>query len=264
MSDKGGLIEALFGDQKGGKHHGGDWHSKKQHGGDWHSKKQHGGASGDGYSWHRQNAVNNLGSTGRAKRDQWLDEVRTVHEGGVPWKDALKQASTNRQAVSGVYRTHKQRVIDAYKPRNADSVRCTPGKKCPGKYDKPATATYRPGARSKRVMTEQAAVAALRKFYREVGLAKGNMGNATKGMRQDISKKKGMKALKPCGTSTITVTRKDGVTYQRRVPVKTADCADSWLYRGKGVRRHDMQGVDAANKKISKASGKSKMYNRKK
>lgn len=246
MSKTGGLIEALFGEQKGGS-------------------TQHGGAAGDGYSWHRLNAVNNLGEDGRARRDQWLDEVRAIHDGGrVPWKDALKQASVNRQTRNTAYRTHKQRVVTSYKPRDASAVRCTPGKKCPGKYNKPATASFRPGARTKRVMTEQAAVSALRKFYREVGLSKGNMTNATKGMRQDISRSKGKKALKPCNTRTITVTRKDGVTYPKRVPVKTADCADSWLYRGKGVRLHDMEGVDNKNKNTSKAYGKRKLYSKSK
>lgn len=240
---KGGLLDILFQD------------------------KQHGGGAGDGYAWHRENAINNLQGAGEAKRNEWLNEVRDVKtETGMDWKDALQEASRRRKQQDTNYQTWKQRVVGGYTGRQAQDVNCAEGKKCPGRYTKAASTTYRPGAHYKRPLSQQAAISQLRKHYREIGLSGGPEGlkKATKAMRQDISKKRAGKPLQPCPTRLITVTPKNGAPYQRRVVQKTAECADNWLYRGSGVRYHDMVGVDYGDKKDSGAYGKRRLYAKRK
>lgn len=224
-------------------------------------KDQSGGAAGDGYGWHRSNAINNLSAAGVAKRDAWLDEVRQVaDEMNMSWKDALQEASRRRASRSG-YQTVKERVIAGYKPRVASQVRCQAGRACPGAYSKPAATTYRPGAHNKRLLSQDAAVKHLRSYYRERGAAAGGsptaMKNATKAMRQDISRlKRGSRKLTPCPTRVInvkaTATRP---AHQRRIVMKTPECADNYLYRGVGVRRYDFEGVDDGIGKKSRAYG---------
>ena len=52
---------------------------------------------GGGYGWHRTNAITNLKPDAIARRDAWLNEVRTIYSGGnVTWRQALQQASNNR------------------------------------------------------------------------------------------------------------------------------------------------------------------------
>jgi len=251
----GGLLDMLFGEEK----HGTKSRQQSQ------PRQQHGGAVGDGYAWHRKNAINNLRGEGENKRNAWLDEVRAVQaETGLEWKSALQEASKRRKAGNGSYKTWKQRVVKGYTGRQASQVKCAAGKKCPGKYSKPASATYRQGAHaSKRPLSQQAAVKQLRSHYRARGLASGDekgLKKATMAMRQDITKKRKGKPLQPCPTRIITVKRKDGTTHQRRIAKKTEACADSWLYRGKGVTRHDMAGVDHGNKDRSDAYGKRRLY----
>ncbi len=240
---------------------------KQQRAGQQRAGQQRGGASGDGYAWHRKNAINNLRGAGEAKRNAWLDEVRAVQAAtGMEWKDALQEASRRRKATNGSYQTWKQRVVNGYTGRQSGDVKCAAGKKCPGKYTKAAATTYRPGAHYKLPLTQSAAVNQLRKHYRERGLAGGENGlkNATKAMRQDIAKKRAGKPLQPCPTKVVTVKRKDGTTYQRKVANKNEACADSWLYRGEGVRRHDIAGVDHGNKDRSPAYGKRRLYSKRK
>lgn len=196
--------------------------------------------SGGDYRWHRTNAINNLAGVGEAKRDAWLNEVRAVQgETGMMWKDALREASNRRRAANPNYRTWKETTISNYRPRVAANVTCPPDKpNCPGKYDRPATSTFRPGRRNKRPMSEAAAVRVLREHYRNKGEESGDMKAATKAMRQDISKKRNAKRVLQPGSP------------------------DSWLYR-KNPTGYDMVGVDYGEGRKSPAWGKNKLYSRK-
>lgn len=212
-------------------------------------------SGGAGYARQRASGkqLTNLRSKGGLeKRDAWIAEVKAVQrETGMSYSDALHEASVRRQNRDPSYRTHKQRVMANYKPRSRSAVlaECARNgsRACPGAYDRPATSSYRPGRRNKRLMTEKAAVAALRKHYREMGRASGNMKSATRSMRADISRKRG-RVLTPCPTQLDS--------RGRRVAVRTDECADSYLFRGEGARRYDMAGVDDGIGKRSPAYGK--------
>lgn len=230
-------------------------------------QSQAGGATGDGYGWHRRNALNNLGQQGINGRDAWLDEVRAVQaqNPGMIWSDALRAASLARRANRPNYKSVKERVVSGYTGRTAAAVDCPPGKPCPGAYNKPAPTTYRPGKRLHRPLSEAAAVKALREHYRSLGHSgtMKSMKSATSGMRRDISLKRKTQPLTACGTRTITVKKPNGGTGTRRIAVKTPECADSWLYRS-APRRHDLVGVDYGEGKDSPAYGKRKLYKKRK
>lgn len=257
--------------------------------------EQTGGA--DSYAWHRSesqlpgvaNARSHLlaekklpwekeAKSGESKRAAWIEEVRKVMtETGLNWRDALKEASRRRKEKVPNYRTIEERVKDTYTGRDSANVKCTPGKRCPGKYTKPVTRkptgeiAYRPNAHkvSKRHLTTEAATNLLRDYYRnraKSGIYKKGIAGAAKAMRQDIRKRNSSRIIQsPCPTKLITVTRKDGKVYQRRVVDKShpdfAACRSNWLYRAT-PRRFDMEGVDAGENKNSPAYQK-KLYNSK-
>lgn len=257
------------------------------------NNEQKGG--GDSYAWHRSESRKHRGianarshllskkklpweteaKSGESKRTAWISEVREVMvQSGLNWRDALKEASRRRKEKVPNYLTVEERVKDTYTGRKSTSVKCTPGKVCPGKYDKPIATKptgevmYRPNAHnvSKRHLTAEAATNLLRDYYRnraKSGLYKKGISGATKAMRQDIGKTNSSRVMQsPCPTKLITVTRKDGKVYQRRVVDKDhpdfAACRSNWLYRAT-PRKFDMKGVDAGDS----AAGKSKLYNSK-
>ena len=177
-----------------------------------------------------------------SKRNQWLEEVAAVKRANpkLSHAEALKQASAARkQAIPG-YKTVKQRVVQARKPRQYYKADGSVGKFRPaGPYQK----------RSKQLMTVDAAKNALRAFYRQkIGLKTSNK-QATTAMRRDISSKtKSTRVLTPCPTKTITYSRRNPKTGKlvrvtRKVAVRTEACKRSWLYR-KNPHKDDMQGVD--------------------
>jgi hypothetical protein len=260
---KGGLIDALWG--------------------------QIGGA--DSYAWHRAtsasgeaNAKSHLSikkklpweakaQSGEEKRAAWIAEVRGVMDDtGSNWRDALKEASSRRKKDIPGYKTVIGRVTNGYTGRNADTVKCSAGKVCPGKYNKapktdPVTKqrVYRPNAHnvSRVHLTTDAAKDILRDYYKEranSGSVKGGLKGATRAMRQDISKRKqGKKVQSPCPTKLIDVNRKDGTSYKRRiVDTKHPDygaCRSNWLYRS-NPGRFDMKTIDYGEGKASPAYGK--------
>lgn len=251
--------------------------------------EQVGGA--DSYAWHRSassipgvaNARSHLleakrlpweasASTGEAKRAAWIEEVRNVMATqGLNWRDALKEASRLRKQTVPQYRTVVERVKDSYTGRNAADVICSPGKTCPGSYDKDiitddqGEVKYRPNAHnvSRRQLSVEAATNILRDYYRERASSyKKGIQGATKAMRQDISRVNTSRVLQsPCPTKYINVTRNtnDGpVVYQRRVVDKShpdyAQCRSNWLYRDSPLK-FDMEGIDAGEGKDSPAYG---------
>lgn len=258
------------------------------------AKVQTGGA--DSYAWHRApsplgvaNARSHLLATkqlpwetearsGEDKRAAWIEEVRVVmNESGLNWREALKEASRRRKS-NPKYQTVVERVKKSYTGRDASTVKCTPGKKCPGKYTKDVvrevdgSVAYRPNAHnvSRTHLTTDAAVNILRDYYKQrakTGSYKKGMAGATKAMRQDIGKRNNSRVVQsPCPTKLITVTRKDGKVYQRRVVDKAhpayADCRSNWLYRDSPLR-FDMEGIDAGEGEASPAYGKYNLYNSK-
>lgn len=257
----GGLLGALLGDGHPGV-------------------EQRGGA--DSYGWHRAdsglvdeegNSIANARShlqtvkqlpwedapaTGESKRAAWLEEVRAVmYETGMNWRDSLKEASRRRKQTTAGYQTVVERVKTSYTGRTAENVNCTEGKRCPGRYTKPVArgndgdVTYRPNAHnvSRANLSRDAASNLLREYYKQrSGQYKGGLKGATKAMRQDIGKKnRSRKVQSPCPTKLITVHRKDGKTYQRRIVDRQhpdyAECRSNWLYRAT-PRRFDMESVD--------------------
>jgi hypothetical protein len=208
------------------------------------SKQQKGGAPGSGYGWHRQNAINNLKPDALVRRDAWLKEVRDIYQqGGLTWREALTLASNNRKEKTSAYQSVKDRTIAGYTGRNAQTVKCQasrPGGKavCPGRYDKVASTDYRPhGHANKRVLTQEAAKKLLKDYYR----SRKDLVKAHTAMKRDISTKRN-KALKPCPVKQIT----DSLGRTRSIAVKTAQCADNWLYK---PGKYDMSGVDHGDKK---------------
>lgn len=209
---------------------------------------QHGG----GYKWHHQQKgkkytgedvkgipqvmASKSAETGRqakAKRDQWLAEVRAFYvKGVVNWQEAMQKASAARKeraaATGQVYKTIKER--NPLKGRTAASVNCKNPSKCPGKYDRPAQPYPK---RSHRPLSLDQATKVLREYYKsQLDGGKFTGGNmepikrATKAMRQEISK---------------TTTRK-----------LEPGSSDSWLYRSK-PNRYDMKGLDNGIGKASPA-----------
>ena len=193
-----------------------------------------------GYIWQRQNSFGNFKSEGIVKRDEWLNEVRSIYKNGsTSWKAALAQASSNRKLKKNTYKTVKSRVIESYKGRNAENIKCA-GPVCPGKYNKTPSTDYRPNKHpSKRVLTEKAALELLKNYYKQRGTLTSEANE--KSMRKDISTKRA-KVLKPCATKTIV--DKNGKS--RNIAIKSPDCADSWLYRKS--KNYDMYAVDNGNK----------------
>ncbi len=198
-----------------------------------------------GYRWHRQEAFANLSSkNGLVKRAQWLTEVRNIYNTGVPWREALRTASSDRKRVTPDYKTFKTKVVESYKGRNADTVKCS-GVVCPGRYNKQPATVFRPqGHPNKRVLTQSAAVALLKDYYNKRGALTGRLVQAQRAMKKDISTKRA-NAVNPCPVKTITENGPNGKT--RKIAVRDANCADSWLYRKS--MSYDMVGVDHGNKK---------------
>jgi hypothetical protein len=201
--------------------------------------------SASSYDWHRKNAFTNIGADGISKRNKWIQEVRDIYQNEkVTWRQALTNASRNR-ANNTDYRTVKKRVIDKYTGRQAANVKCT-GPVCPGKYDRQASKEYRPqGHKNKRVLSQQAAMNLLKKYYSERGSTTAKLIEAQKAMKTDISRKRNT-ALTPCPVKQVVSL--NGVT--RNIVTKTPECADNWLYRK--IHKYDMKDVD---------NGSGKLYN---
>jgi hypothetical protein len=241
---------------------------------------QKGGA--DSYQWHRTNAHDHLKTTkklpwedeaksGENKRAIWIQEVKDVMaETGSNWKDALTEASNRRQQKINGYQTVVDRVKKSYKGRKADDVKCSNPDKCPGRYTKPVAmkdgeVIYRPNAHnvSKVHLTTDAATKILREYYKERSHKyKNGLKGATTAMRQDISKKrKGGTVQSPCPTKLITVNKKNGTTYQKRIVDREHPdfnaCRSNWLYRST-PGSFDMQTVDYGEEN-SPAYGKNKL-----
>lgn len=256
--------------------------------------QQFGGA--DSYSWHRSESTDNShivngvryanarshlltkkrlpweaeADTGENKRAAWIEEVKGVmQDTGMNWRDSLKEASKRRKQNNAEYKTVVERVKGSYIGRTAQNVNCSPGKKCPGRYTKPVVltsqgdVTYRPNAHnvSRAHLSTNAAASILRDYYKErSGSYKNGLRGATKAMRQDISKRKlkGNKTQSPCPTKMITVTRKDGKTYQRKIVDKSHpeyhECRSNWLYRAT-PGRFDMHKIDFGEGEDSPAYG---------
>ena len=62
-------------------------------------------------------------------------------------------------------------------------------------------------------------------------------------MKKDMSTKR-KSALEACPVKTI----KDSLNRTRSIAVKTAECADNWLYNKPG--KYDMKGVDHGTKSL--------------
>lgn len=203
---------------------------------------------------------------------KWIKEVQAVRAAnpGMSYQEALMEASANRKRRDSSYLdvAHRPRSEGGQKltGRRASAVKCS-GRVCPGAYDRPAT-HYK--ERSHTVMTLGSATNALRNYYR-LKLAAGKFDTptgakkprspatrATAAMRKDISTMKGKKPLVPCPTRTVTYTRKDGKTITRRIAVKTPECRDNWVYRGR-PGTYDMKDLDWATGKASPAYGKKKL-----
>ena len=197
------------------------------------------------YNWHRKNAFTNIGADGIDKRNKWIQEVKDIYKNGqVTWRQALTNASQNR-ATNKDYKTVRERVIDSYKDRQADTVNCS-GIVCPGKYDRPRATKYRPQRHTnKRVLSQQAAMNLLKKYYSERGSKTAKLIEAQKAMKTDISRKRNT-ALTPCPVKQVVSV--NGVT--RNIVTKTPECADNWLYRK--IDKYDMKDVD---------NGSGKLYN---
>jgi len=201
--------------------------------------------SASSYDWHRNNAFTNIGTDGIAKRNKWIQEVKDIYQNGkVTWRRALSIASENR-ATNKKYKTVKERVINKYEGRQAANVKCS-GPVCPGKYDREASTEYRPqGHKNKRVLSQQAAMNLLKKYYSQRGNLTGKLIEAQKAMKTDISRKRNT-ALTPCPVKQVVSL--NGVA--RNLVTKTPECADNWLYRK--IDKYDMKGVD---------NGSGKLYN---
>jgi hypothetical protein len=197
-----------------------------------------------GYRWHRNNAFNNIGREGLLKRDQWLSEVKDIYAssgGSLSWKQALALASQRRKTRQE-YKTVKERVIESYTGRQSDKVKCN-GPVCPGKYNKPASISYRPYKHeNKRVLSHDAAVKLLKKHYIQKSSQSQNQNQSQRQthLKRDISQKR-QRYLTPCPT----VPKVDKLNRIRNIPVKTPECADNWLFRR--IDRYDMAGVDYGN-----------------
>ena len=251
---------------------------------------QKGGA--DSYAWHRapsgtaglanarshllatkQHPWEDAPETGENKRASWIAEVRSVmEETNTNWRDALKEASRRRKQGTPNYKTVVERVTSSYTGRQASNVKCTDGKVCPGKYTKGPKIdavtnerVYRPNAHkvSRVHLTADAAKNILRDYYKEraaKGTIKAGLVGATRAMRQDISKRNNKKIVQsPCPTKLVTVNKKDGTSYKRRVVdtqhVDYAACRSNWLYRST-PGRFDMETVDYGEGQASPAYGK--------
>lgn len=203
-------------------------------------------ATDSAYDWHRKKAFTNIGADGIVKRNKWIQEVKDIYQNGqVTWRQALSIASNNRATDKPTYRTVKKRVIDTYTGRKAANVKCS-GPVCPGRYDSAASTEYRPqGHKNKRVLSQQAAMNLLKKYYSQRGNLTGKLIEAQKAMKTDISRKRNT-ALTPCPVKQVVSL--NGVT--RNIVTKTPECADNWLYRR--IDKYDMKDVD---------NGSGKSYN---
>ena len=237
--------------------------------------KQKGGS--DSYSWHRQespgpefkkgrktNARNNLltekqhpwetsKKSGEEKREQWIMEVRNVMaETGLNWRDALKEASRIRRESNPEYQTVKQRVVESYTGRDADTVACPTGV-CPGKYNKAISVNkdgekiYRPQGHNgrKELLSTAAATEILREYYKE--RAYKYKKGSKKALNADISRKNHSRKIQTsCPTKVINVNR-NGKVYQRRIIDRDhpdfQNCRSNWLYRS-NPRKFDIDRID--------------------
>jgi hypothetical protein len=177
------------------------------------------------------------GDAAASRRDAWLKEVQAIkRDRNITLKEAFKIASERRAADNPAYKTVKLRRL---RGRQAEAVKCEPGKSCPGAYTR-APEPY--AARSHRPLTQAAAKKVLREFYRTHSLKTGSMKTSTKAMRQNISRTRADAVpLQPCPTKTITYVRAGRQVTRRvidREAAKRAGCLDNWVFRNSGVQRH--------------------------
>jgi len=211
--------------------------------------------SGGDYSAQHARKGMPLPAAAIAGRDAWIAEVRAVKASqNVSHKEAMMIASDNRKRSIPGYVALSERNL---RGRSAASVlascKARGAKACPGAYDRPAGHYAK---RSHRPLSLAGASRVLRSYYRNQGLANGNsvasMKSASRGLRQDISRKRAL-VYKPCPTRPITYMRK-GKSITRNIVSKNAECQDNWLFRT--PKRSDMEGVDYGTGRASSAYGK--------